>query len=165
MRADVVDGEYLALDQAQRHLALAELLLALVYFAAAVAYLRSMGAESVAVHFIHSYANPANEQRCLAIVRKLWPNDHVSVGSELLPEIREFERGTVAALNAYVQPLISGYVNRLSRRLHEGGFARELLIMQGNGGMMDAPLAGRHAVHTVMSGPASGAIAAARGAI
>jgi N-methylhydantoinase A len=128
----------------------------------AVAYLRSMGAESIAVHFIHSYANPANEQRCLAIVRKLWPNDHVSVGSELLPEIREFERGTVAALNAYVQPLISGYVNRLSRRLHEGGFARELLIMQGNGGMMDAPLAGRHAVHTVMSGPASGAIAAAR---
>ena len=130
--------------------------------ASAVAYLRSMGAESVAVHFIHSYANPANEQRCLAIVRKLWPNDHVSVGSELLPEIREFERGTVAALNAYVQPLISGYVNRLSRRLREGGFARELLIMQGNGGMMDAPLAGRHAVHTVMSGPASGAIAAAR---
>ena len=100
-----------------------------------------MGAESVAVHFMHSYANPANEQRCLAIVRKLWPNDHVSVGSELLPEIREFERGTVAALNAYVQPLIAGYVDRLSRRLHEGGFARELLIMQGNGGMMDAPLA------------------------
>jgi len=130
--------------------------------ASAVAFLRSMGAESIAVHFMHSYANPTNEQRCLAIVRKLWPNDHVSAGSELLPEIREFERGTVAALNAYVQPLISGYVNRLSRRLHEGGFARELLIMQGNGGMMDAPLAERHAVHTVMSGPASGAIAAAR---
>ena len=130
--------------------------------ASAVAYLRSMGAEAIAVHFMHSYANPANEQRCLAIVRKLWPNDHVSLGSELLPEIREFERGTVAALNAYVQPLIAGYVGRLSRRLHDGGFQRELLIMQGNGGMMDAPLAGRHAVHTVMSGPASGAIAAAR---
>jgi len=130
--------------------------------AAAVAYLRSMGAESIAVHFMHSYANPAHEQRCLAIVREIWPNDHVSLGSELLPEIREFERGTVAALNAYVQPLIAGYVGRLSRRLREGGFARELLIMQGNGGMMDAPLAGRHAVHTVMSGPASGAIAAAR---
>jgi N-methylhydantoinase A len=130
--------------------------------AAAVAYLRSQGAESIAVHFMHSYANPANEQRCLAIVRTLWPNDHVSLGSELLPEIREFERGTVAALNAYVQPLIAGYVGRLSRRLREGGFTRELLIMQGNGGMMDAPLASKHAVHTVMSGPASGAIAAAR---
>jgi len=76
--------------------------------AAAVAYLRSQGVESIAVHFMHSYANPHNEQRCLSIVRDLWPNEHVSLGSELLPEIREFERGTVAALNAYVQPLISG---------------------------------------------------------
>ena len=130
--------------------------------AASVAYLRSQAVESIAVHFMHSYANPHNEQRCLAIVRELWPNDYVSLGSELLPEIREFERGTVAALNAYVQPLIAGYVGRLSRRLRDGGFARELLIMQGNGGMMDAPLASKHAVHTVMSGPASGAIAAAR---
>lgn len=130
--------------------------------AAAVVYLRSQGVESIAVHFMHSYANPTNEQRCLAIVRGLWPNEHVSLGSDLLPEIREFERGTVAALNAYVQPLISGYVGRLSGRLREGGFTRELLIMQGNGGMMDAPLASKHAVHTVMSGPASGAIAAAR---
>ena len=128
----------------------------------AVAYLRSQGAESIAVHFMHSYANAQNEQRCLKIVRGLWPNDHVSLGSELLPEIREFERGTVVALNAYVQPLIAGYINRLSSRLRDSGFQRELLIMQGNGGMMDAPLASRHAVHTVMSGPASGAIAAAR---
>ena len=129
--------------------------------ARAVAYLRSMGVESIAVHFMHAYANPVNESRCLEIVRKLWPNGHVSLGSDLLPEIREFERGTVAALNAYVQPLISGYVGRLSQRLRDDGFARELLIMQGNGGMMDAPLASRHAVHTVMSGPAEGAIAAA----
>ena len=129
--------------------------------ARAVAYLRSMGVESIAVHFMHAYANPVNESRCLEIVRKLWPNGHVSLGSDLLPEIREFERGTVAALNAYVQPLISGYVGRLSQRLRDDGFARELLIMQGNGGMMDAPLASRHAVHTVMSGPAAGAIAAA----
>ncbi len=129
--------------------------------AAAVAYLRSLGAESIAVHFMHSYANPANEQRCFEIVRRLWPNEHVSLGSELLPEIREFERGTVAALNASVQPLISGYVGRLSRRLREGGFTREILIMQGNGGMMDAPLASKHAVNTVMSGPAAGVIAAA----
>jgi N-methylhydantoinase A len=129
---------------------------------AAVAYLRAQGAESIAIHFIHSYANASNEQRCLEIVRDLWPNEHVSLGSDLLPEIREFERGTVAALNAYVQPLISGYIGRLRNRLQDGGFQRELLIMQGNGGMMDAPLALRHAVHTVMSGPASGAIAAAR---
>ncbi|MEO8136276.1 MAG: hydantoinase/oxoprolinase family protein [Betaproteobacteria bacterium] len=129
---------------------------------AAVAKLKILGAESIAIHFLHSYANPDNERRCLELVRQLWYNDYVSVGSTLLPEIREFERGTVVALNAYVQPIVAGYVERLSRRLAAAGFARELLIMQGNGGMMDATLTRQHAVHTVLSGPASGAIAAAR---
>ena len=129
---------------------------------AAVEKLRALGAEAIAIHFLHSYANPANEQRCLARVRALWPNDFVSLGSTLLPEIREFERGTIVALNAYVQPIVGGYVERLSRQLADGGFGQELLIMQGNGGMMDAGVARRHAVHTVLSGPASGAIAAAQ---
>ena len=129
---------------------------------AAVAALKARGVEAIAIHFLHSYANPANERRCLELVRELWHNEYVSVGSTLLPEIREFERGTVVALNAYVQPIIAGYLERLSRRLADGGFARELLIMQGNGGMMDASVARVHAVHTVLSGPASGAIAAAR---
>ena len=129
---------------------------------AAVETLKMQRVEAIAIHFLHSYANPANERRCLELVRGLWHNDYVSVGSALLPEIREFERGTVVALNAYVQPIIAGYVERLSRRLADGGFRRELLIMQGNGGMMDATLTRRHAVHTVLSGPASGAIAAAR---
>jgi len=128
---------------------------------AAAALLRQRGAESLAIHFLHSYANPANERRCLDIIRSLWHNDYVSLGSTLLPEIREFERGTVVALNAYVQPVIGGYVERLARRLAEGGFSHELLIMQGNGGMMTAPVARAMAVHTVLSGPASGAIAAA----
>ena len=129
---------------------------------AAVARLRELGAEAVAIHFLHSYANPANEQRCLELVRDAWHNDYVSVGSTLLPEIREFERGTIVALNAYVQPIVAGYVDRLAGRLADGGFARELLIMQGNGGMMGATLTRQHAAHTVLSGPASGAIAAAR---
>lgn len=129
---------------------------------AAVSLLRERGAESLAIHFLHAYANPANERRCLELVRGLWHNEYVSLGSALLPEIREFERGTVAALNAYVQPIIGGYLERLSRRLAEGGFESELLIMQGNGGMMTADVARRLAVHTVLSGPASGVIAAAR---
>jgi len=128
----------------------------------AVRELRSRGAEAVAIHFLHSYANPAHENRCLELVRELWPNDYVSTGSALLPEIREFERGTVVALNAYVQPIVGGYVERLSASLASAGFAHDLLIMQGNGGMMDAALSRRHAVHTVLSGPASGTIAAAR---
>ena len=128
--------------------------------AEAIKELLNRGADALAIHFMHSYANPTNERRCHAIASELWPNGHLSVGSDLLPEIREFERGTIAALNAYVQPLIAGYLNRLRTRLTKQGFGSELLIMQGNGGMMDAPLAGRHAVHTVMSGPASGTIAA-----
>ena len=128
----------------------------------AVRLLRQRNVESVAIHFLHSYANPANERRCRDIVRDLWHNDYVSLGSELLPEIREFERGTIAALNAYVQPIVGGYLARLAGSLAAGGFRNELLIMQGNGGMMSAPVARQHAVHTVLSGPASGVIAAAR---
>ena len=86
----------------------------------------------------------------------------VTVGSEILREIREFERGTTAALNGYVQPVIDRYVSRLTSRLSEAGFDRELLIMQGNGGTLSAGAASRNAVQTVMSGPAGGAIAAAR---
>lgn len=128
----------------------------------AVRLLRQRNVESVAIHFLHSYANAANERRCRDMVRDLWHNDYVSLGSELLPEIREFERGTVAALNAYVQPIVGGYLARLAGSLAARGFRNELLIMQGNGGMMSAPVARHHAVHTVLSGPASGAIAAAR---
>jgi N-methylhydantoinase A len=127
-----------------------------------VRYLLSFGVESVVIHFLHSHVNPANEQECAEIVRGLWPNDYVTVGSEVLPEIREFERGSTAALNAYVQPVIDRYVGRLTGRLSDAGFRHELLIMQGNGGTLAAASASRNAVNTVMSGPAGGAIAAAR---
>jgi N-methylhydantoinase A len=130
--------------------------------AASVDYLLSQGVESVVIHFLHSYVNDAHERDCAALVRKLWPNEYVTVGSEILREIREFERGTTAALNGYVQPVIDRYVGRLTNRLSKAGFDRELLIMQGNGGTLSAGAASRNAVQTVMSGPAGGAIAAAR---
>ncbi len=78
--------------------------------------------------------------------------------------MREFERGSTAAINGYIQPVISRYVSRVSGALAEQAFGHELLLMQGNGGMMAAGVAGDHAVHTVMSGPAAGAIAAAASA-
>ena len=124
--------------------------------------LLAAGVESVVIHFLHAYANPLHEQRCGELVRGLWPNDYVILGSEILPEIREFERGSTAALNGYVQPLVGGYLGHLSDALRRRQIKGELLVMQGNGGMMDAGLAARHAVHTVMSGPAAGAIAAGR---
>jgi N-methylhydantoinase A len=114
------------------------------------------------IHFIHAYANPAPEQRCGEIARAIWPNQFVTLGSDILREVREFERGSTAALNGYVQPIVSRYLGRLSQNLRSAGLSNELLVMQGNGGMMAAGTAVDLAVHTVMSGPAAGAIAAAR---
>src|SRR5246127_3547910 len=90
------------------------------------------------------------------------PNRFVTLGSDILREVREFERGSTAALNGYVQPIVSRYLGRLSQNLRSAGLSNELLVMQGNGGMMAASTAIDLAVHTVISGPAAGAIAAAR---
>lgn len=124
--------------------------------------LRERGAEALVIHFIHAYANPAHEQRCGEIAREIWPNQFVTLGSDILREVREFERGSTVALNGYVQPIVSRYLGRLSQNLRRAGLGNELLVMQGNGGMMAAGTAVDLAVHTVMSGPAAGAIAAAR---
>jgi N-methylhydantoinase A len=124
--------------------------------------LRERGAEALVIHFIHAYANPAHEQRCAEIAREIWPNRFVTLGSDILREVREFERGSTAALNGYVQPIVSRYLGRLSQNLRSAGLSNELLVMQGNGGMMAASTAIDLAVHTVMSGPAAGAIAAAQ---
>lgn len=128
---------------------------------AALARLRGLEAEAVVIHFLHSYANPMHEHRVAEIARRVWPNEYITVSSDILQEVREFERGSTAAVNAFVQPVLSRYLGRLSARLAEGGFPHGLLVMQGNGGTMSAPVAARQPVQTVMSGPAAGAMAAA----
>jgi N-methylhydantoinase A len=97
--------------------------------------LRERGAEALVIHFIHAYANPVHEQRCGEIAREIWPNRFVTLGSEILREVREFERGSTAALTGYVQPIVSRYLGRLSQNLRSVGLGNELLVMQGNGGM------------------------------
>ncbi|MFP1632589.1 hydantoinase/oxoprolinase family protein [Zhengella sp. ZM62] len=119
------------------------------------------GCESVVVHFLHAYANPAHEKRAGEIVRALWPNGHVTLGHEILSEAREFERGVTAAVNASVQPLLERYVRRLREELEARGYGGEVLVMNGNGGMVSSRLVAREAAKTVMSGPASGVKAAA----
>lgn len=128
----------------------------------AVDWLASQNLEALVIHFLHSYANPAHERRAVEIARERWPTPYVAAGSEILPEFREFERGVTAALNAYIQPVVSRYIGRLNDRLREDGLAHDLLVMQGNGGMMSAGIVRDHAIHTVMSGPAAGVTAAAR---
>src|SRR6266478_6098800 len=123
--------------------------------------LRAQGVEALVIHFIHSYLNDRHERRAREIAAASWPNAYITVGAELLPEYREFERGTTAAINGFVQPVIDRYLRRLADELRRQGYRHELLVMQGNGGTMSVDVAARHAVNTLMSGPAAGVKAAA----
>jgi N-methylhydantoinase A len=129
--------------------------------AKALRALLEQGAESVVIHFLHSYANPAHELRAAEIARDMWPNGYITVGHQIVAEYREYERGVTAAVNGAVQPVLHRYVEKLERHLAERGFGRDLLIMQGNGGTASSRIVTDTAVNTVMSGPASGVIAAA----
>jgi N-methylhydantoinase A len=128
----------------------------------AICQLIAGGAEALVISFLHSYVNPAHELRAAEIARELWPNPFISVGSDILREVREFERGTTAAINGYIQPIMARYLGRLQKELKLARFPSELLVMQGNGGTMSGRVAADYAVQTVMSGPAAGALAAAR---
>ena len=130
-------------------------------FRRAVQSLLAAGCESLVIHFLHSYANPVHERRAAEIAAELWPNDHITAGHTLLSEAREFERGVTASVNAAVQPILERYVARLRNELAAQGYERDFLIMNGNGGMISARFVAREAAKTVMSGPASGVIAAA----
>ena len=123
--------------------------------------LLAAGCEAVVIHFLHSYINPAHERRAAEIVRGLWPNAYVTAGHAILSEYREYERGVTAAVNASVQPVLDRYLSRLRTELKAKGYDRDLLVMQGNGGTISSQLIAEAAVNTVMSGPASGVMAAA----
>jgi N-methylhydantoinase A len=124
--------------------------------------LLEMGCEAICVFFINTYANAANEQAAAEAVRALWPNAHVTAASEVLNEIREFERCSTASLNAALQPVVGGYLQRLASDLQQQGFGGELLIVQSNGGVMSLDDAARLPARTALSGPAAGVIACAR---
>jgi len=119
------------------------------------------GCEAVCIFFIHGYANPDNERAAAEVVRALWPNPHVTVASEVLPEIREFERCSTATLNAALQPVVGSYLERLEGDLRGQGFGGELLIVQSNGGVMSRQTACDVPVRTALSGPAAGVMACA----
>ena len=123
--------------------------------------LLSLGAESVCIFFINSYANDTNEKLAVKTLKEIWPNDHITSSSEILPEIREFERCSTATLNAYLQPPIGDYLERLEGGLRKGGFGGEVLIVQSNGGVMSVNMARSFPVRTALSGPAAGVIAGA----
>jgi len=123
--------------------------------------LRDLGAEALAIVFINSYKNPTNELAALACLQNIWPNEYVGCSALILPEIREFERTSTTALNAYLQPVVGRYLAKLSNALEAAQFAGNFHIVQSNGGVMSTENARRLPIRTALSGPAAGVIAAA----
>jgi len=119
------------------------------------------GIESIAVCLLHAYRNPLHENELREIIHALAPQMHVSLSSEVAPEIREYERASTTALNAYVAPVVGPYLRQLEHRLSEGGVIGALLIMQSNGGTAVPATASQFPVRLLESGPAAGAIGAA----
>ncbi len=127
---------------------------------AAAQQLIAQGAQAVAVIFINAYANAENERAALKAVREVWPNDYVTASHDVLSEIREFERSSTAAINAYLQPVVASYIAKLEAALAQESKAR-IHIVQSNGGIMSTATARRLPVRTALSGPAAGVVAGA----
>jgi N-methylhydantoinase A len=123
--------------------------------------LLGQGAEALAIIFINAYANPANEIAAYEAAKAVWPNAHIACSSQIMPEIREFERTSTTALNAYLQPVVASYLARLEEGLQRESFAGSFHIVQSNGGVMSTAMARKFPVRTALSGPAAGVIAAA----
>ena len=124
--------------------------------ATAIAELR---VAAVAVCFLHSYANPVNEQRMVAILRDRLPGVTIVASSETWPELREYERATTTLMSAYVGPIMAGYLAGLSSRLAEIGVVAPVHIMESSGGVMSVAMAAERPVYTIESGPAAGVMA------
>jgi N-methylhydantoinase A len=129
--------------------------------AAAIDRLLAEGVESIAVCFLHAYANPAHEAQVGAMIRERAPGLAFTLSSEILPEMREFERTSTAVTNAYVMPVMGRYITSLEGELRALEATAPLLIMQSNGGVMTAEGGRRRPVHVIESGPAAGVIATA----
>ena len=123
--------------------------------------LRAERIEAVGVCLLHAYANPTHERLAGIILREALPEVAVTLSSELVPEIREYERTSTTLANVYVQRLAQRYLERLGQRLRRVGVAGGLFIMQSNGGLCEADTGGRYPVRLIESGPAAGALAAA----
>jgi N-methylhydantoinase A len=146
-RVDVEGGVQIALDEAAAR--------------ALIPKLRSHGVESVAIAFLHSYANPGHEQRMREILIEALPDLAVTLSSDVCPELREFERTSTAIANAYIQPLMAGYLGRLRDAFAAEGFLGAIRLMTSGGSLTALETARRFPIRLVESGPAGGAILAA----
>jgi N-methylhydantoinase A len=126
---------------------------------AAIGAMREADVQAVAVCFLHSWKNPAHEMAAVAAVRAALPGVYVTASSDVLPQIKEFERFSTTVANAAVGPVIQNYLGRLKARLAEAGYGGELLVILSHGGVASVAEAARLAAGTALSGPAGGVAA------
>ncbi|HEY7206017.1 MAG TPA: hydantoinase/oxoprolinase family protein, partial [Methylomirabilota bacterium] len=128
----------------------------------AIARLATLGVEAVAICLLHAYRNPVHEQALARLCRELLPVVPVSCSSDVVPEIREYERTSTTSANVYVMPLMARYLDDLERKLQALGVPGRLYVMMSAGGIATPETAKRVPIRLVESGPAAGALAAAR---
>ena len=128
---------------------------------AAIDAVIASGAESVAVAFLHAYANPAHERAAAARLRERAPALPVSLSSKISPKFREYERTSTTVANAYVRPIVGRYIERLETALAERGFENDMFIMQSAGGLVSPAIAAEEPARIVESGPAAGVLMSA----
>jgi 5-oxoprolinase (ATP-hydrolysing)/N-methylhydantoinase A len=119
------------------------------------------GVEAIAICFLHAYRNPAHERVAGDVIRKLLPNIAVSLSSDVVSELWEYQRLATTCANAFVQPLMDGYINRLERQLWQRGFRGALHLMHSAGGLVSPETARAFPIRLLESGPAGGGLATA----
>jgi len=127
---------------------------------AAISRLREADVQAVAICFLHAWRNPVHEQRAAEAVRERLPRSYITLSSDVLPQIKEFERFSTTVANAAVGPVIQNYLGRLQARLLQAGYDGELLVILSHGGVASVAEATRLAAGTALSGPAGGVAAA-----
>jgi N-methylhydantoinase A len=146
----------LGVEERIRHYGRVETALSTASLSRAIHTLKAKQVDSVAVCYFHSYRDPTHERMTAEAVRAAMPGCYVSISSEVLPQIKEYERICTTVVNAYVGPALQRYLERLETRLREAGFAGPLLIIQSHGGVATVADAVRLAAGAVLSGPAGG---------
>jgi N-methylhydantoinase A len=160
-RPDPLVPRALRFDVKERLLSSGEVLepLDLVDLRRTLGALAEAGVESVAICYLHSYAEPAHERATREEAARLLPQASVSLSHEVIPEYREFERMSTTVLNAYIAPLLEHYLDKLSGKLAGIGARARIFVMSSNGGTMSIERAKRFPAQTVLSGPAGGVVA------
>jgi N-methylhydantoinase A len=127
----------------------------------AVEAFKKAGIDSIAVCLLHAYANPVHELQAGEIINQVYPEAAVSLSHQLVREWREYERTSTTVINAYIAPVVADYLTRVEAGLSKQGYRHAFFINKSSGGIMPAAVARAAPIHSIMSGPAGGAISSA----